>query len=190
MTKYTLTAEQVLESHLGKITVEVMAASGVLDGILAAMEQWAYIPASLPSNESTPEPSKQEGVMSGVSAIAKERQRQVEKEGWTPDHDNEHKWGELAIAAACYALHHTDASVQNPHTTGISGWPWEQMWWKPKDTLSNLARAGALIAAEYDRQQRLAALTPPSPAPQENPDPENAGITMAKYTGAYQQYRK
>jgi hypothetical protein len=30
----------------------------------------------------------------------------------------------------------------------------------------------------------------PSPAPQENHDPENAGITMAKYTGAYQQYKK
>ena len=41
--------------------------------------------------------------MNGIERIAKERQRQVSVEGWTPQHDDEHKDGEMAIAAACYA---------------------------------------------------------------------------------------
>ena len=39
----------------------------------------------------------------GIRLIAAERQRQVDVEGWTPAHDDEHDEGELAIAAACYA---------------------------------------------------------------------------------------
>ena len=42
---------------------------------------------------------------SGIEAIAAERQRQIEAEGWTPGHDDTHDRGELARAAACYALH-------------------------------------------------------------------------------------
>lgn len=92
----------------------------------------------------------------GIELIAAERQRQVEKEGWTPEHDAEHTWGELAIAAACYALHHTDGKVNNPHTTNLNGWPWADMWWKPsEDKIKNLVRAGALIAAEIDRLNQL-----------------------------------
>jgi len=34
-------------------------------------------------------------------------------------------------------------------------WPWEASWWKPSDDpIRNLAKAGALIAAEIDRLQR------------------------------------
>ena len=32
-------------------------------------------------------------------------------------------------------------------------WPWAQDFWKPKDQLRNLVRAGALIAAAIDRLQ-------------------------------------
>ena len=34
-------------------------------------------------------------------------------------------------------------------------WPWSDKWWKPKDKIRDLVRAGALIAAEIDRLQRL-----------------------------------
>jgi len=76
----------------------------------------------------------------GVDLIAAERKRQVEVEGWNPRHDlREHCSGELAQAAACYA-------------TGRSEWwPWCDEDYKPKDRLSDLVRAGALIAAEIDR---------------------------------------
>lgn len=81
----------------------------------------------------------------GVELIATERQRQIEVEGWTPEHDAQHKGGELALAAAVYA-------VPN-HLRGILMvlWPWAPEWYKPKDRIRDLVRAGALIAAEIDR---------------------------------------
>lgn len=42
--------------------------------------------------------------MTVLEEIAAERQRQIEVEGWTPNHDDEHDRGEMANAAACYAL--------------------------------------------------------------------------------------
>jgi hypothetical protein len=94
----------------------------------------------------------------GIELIAQERQRQIEKEGWTPEHDDEHDYGELAIAAACYAVEDTDAWVTHPEADedGVRYWPWASEEWKPKDTISNLVRAGALIAAEIDRINREA----------------------------------
>jgi hypothetical protein len=44
-------------------------------------------------------------------------------------------------------------------STGIIGryWPWDREWWKPtpNNRIRELAKAGALIAAEIDRLQRL-----------------------------------
>ncbi len=37
--------------------------------------------------------------------VLAERRRQVQVEGWTPAHDDEHGNGEMAVAASCYALH-------------------------------------------------------------------------------------
>lgn len=89
--------------------------------------------------------------MCGVELIAAERKRQVEQEGWTPAHDDEHAHGELADAAVCYALARGSES-------GAAGWPWEPSWWKPSgDAVRDLTKAGALIAAEIDRLQRKAA---------------------------------
>lgn len=90
----------------------------------------------------------------GVDLIAAERRRQVEAEGWTPEHDDEHANGELIRAAYCYARH-----VDVPYTEGTTPaplWPWHDDWWKPsEDPVRNLVKAGALIAAEIDRLQRL-----------------------------------
>ena len=38
-----------------------------------------------------------------LDEIAAERREQLGKHGWTPEHDDEHEHGELAMAAACYA---------------------------------------------------------------------------------------
>ena len=35
--------------------------------------------------------------------VVAERRRQIEDDGWTPDHDDEHTSGELALAAVCLA---------------------------------------------------------------------------------------
>jgi hypothetical protein len=86
--------------------------------------------------------------MNGVELIAAERERQVTEEGWTPEHDDQHKGGQLAEAAACYAVQASGGTVTR------YDWPWESKWWKPGDPLRGLVKAGALIAAEIDRLQR------------------------------------
>lgn len=92
----------------------------------------------------------------GVELIAEERARQVAQEGWTPDHDDEHSDGQMAQAAACYALVAMEQvnGEEGPFAPDPSMWPWDESWWKPKDEIRNLVRAGALIAAEIDRVQR------------------------------------
>ncbi len=92
----------------------------------------------------------------GTDRIAAERKRQIEQEGWTPEHDDEHDGGELLQAALCYASAARYGAIpgEPPH-----GWPWESDSWKARsnDAIRNLVKAGALIAAEIDRLQRRAA---------------------------------
>ena len=87
----------------------------------------------------------------GTERITAERSRQIEAEGWTPDHDDAHDKGEMAEAAACYAL-----AVHDGNFLGAPArWPWDESWWKPsEDQIRNLEKAGALIAAEIDRLKR------------------------------------
>lgn len=93
----------------------------------------------------------------GIELISEERQRQIEVEGWTPEHDAGHDDSELVDAALCYG-----ATAANDPGSEFSGshpyaWPWAREWWKPSpDPIRNLTKAGALIAAEIDRLQRQA----------------------------------
>jgi hypothetical protein len=93
--------------------------------------------------------------------VLAERQRQIEAEGWTAQHDDEHDHGEMSRAAACYALG-TPRVGQEPNVVTL--WPWWPQWWKPKDNRSNLVRAGALILAEIERLDRARSLTQPKDA--------------------------
>lgn len=96
--------------------------------------------------------------MNGIERIAAERQRQVDKEGWSPDHDDEHKRGEMGKAAVCYALHACAFPLQQGMDDFDARWPWGNHWWKPSDDpIRNLEKAGALIAAEIDRHLRAKA---------------------------------
>jgi len=97
--------------------------------------------------------------LTGVHLIAAERARQRKDEGWDEHHDSEHADGEMALAAACYAIVDADAVAHKGFLDDLWGmlWPttgWSIKWWKPKDPLRNLVRAGALIAAEIDRRLR------------------------------------
>lgn len=102
----------------------------------------------------------------GIEIIAAERKRQIESEGWTPEHDNLLVNNELAKAAACYAMpkdereKYQSLSVGPPKIWYPRWWPksWDvRRWWKPtpEDRIRELAKAGALIAAEIDRINRL-----------------------------------
>lgn len=112
----------------------------------------------------------------GIERIAAERLRQIEKEGWTPEHDDEHDPEDLEMAAACYAMppEHRGSKIV-PHTHDLCTryddgnfvaprgesdvpelWPWDGEWWKPSTRERDLEKAGALLAAALDLRMRLA----------------------------------
>lgn len=108
----------------------------------------------------------------GAALIAAERQRQIDAEGYIPEHDDEHGDGSLAIAAACYAANAGGLLIYERHDYAnvisfANPWPWDAEHDKrPHDgnvvtvaetdaeRLRLLVKAGALIAAEIDRLQR------------------------------------
>lgn len=87
--------------------------------------------------------------------VLAERKRQVEAEGWTPEHDDGHDKGEMALAAACYVLASNWSRAAADFIARY--WPWDRSWWKPSSRRRDLVKAGALIFAEIDRLDRLAA---------------------------------
>ena len=95
-----------------------------------------------------------------IEDVLAERRRQVEAEGWTPDHDAAHHQGELAGAAACYAMHELSFTIPNiklGHAVAVlvkDLWPWAASWWKPTDRRRNLVKAAALLIAEIERLDR------------------------------------
>jgi hypothetical protein len=88
--------------------------------------------------------------MPGVEMIAAERQRQMNVEGYTQDHDDGHTDGELAAAAESYlfALRH-----RTPLDWSVPPWPFGEPM-KRTSPIRNLVKAGALVAAEIDRRVR------------------------------------
>lgn len=98
--------------------------------------------------------------MTVIEEIAAERKRQIGEEGWTPAHDDAHRKGELAGAAACYTMFGLEHQIGNIHlATRVSTlvrdlWPWSLSWWKPKDRRRDLIRAAAMIVAEIERLDR------------------------------------
>lgn len=98
--------------------------------------------------------------MKAMSDVLAERERQILVEGWSPTHDDAHKRGEMAGAAACYCLHGVkipnDFLRRRTEEYVKELWPWAISWWKPKDRRSDLVRAAALIIAEIERLDRSA----------------------------------
>lgn len=97
---------------------------------------------------------------------ATERYRQVAVEGWTAEHDDTHESGELARAAAAYAMC-AAGDVQDRDVMAAAGyagvepairnlWPrdWDIAWLKPRDRRHDLIRALGLIIAEVERLDR------------------------------------
>jgi hypothetical protein len=92
--------------------------------------------------------------MDGIERIASERKRQIEEEGWTAEHDDQHEDSGLAKAAASYAYPRTEGE----HLSWKAAlWPWADGWYRPcpNNRIRELEKAGALCAAEIDRLLRL-----------------------------------
>jgi hypothetical protein len=96
-------------------------------------------------------------------AVLHERDRQIEKEGFSSERDDGYVKRELAMAAASYAWiagFDDDFRKQYPARRAPDvWWPWGKDWWKPKDHRSDLVRAAALIIAEIERIDRSALRT-------------------------------
>lgn len=93
----------------------------------------------------------------GAERILAERARQIGTEDYDATHDAEHTRGELAVVAACYAVHGLKGMLEDPIGVGSTmvedAWPWDRQYDK-RDQHSRERRleiAGALIAAELDR---------------------------------------
>jgi len=92
----------------------------------------------------------------GSDRIAAERERQINEKGYDQESDRG-RAKELMAAAECYILvaqvgpdgwHNPDGSYSPP-----GGWPWDAKYWNPsEDTVRNLEKAGALIAAAIDAE--------------------------------------
>lgn len=105
-----------------------------------------------------------------IDDIAAERKRQVDKEGWTAEHDDEHTDGSLADAAACYAATTRAFKAEEfagvgykPYTAYSDLWPksWADCWFKPKKhRRRRLVIAAALIVAEIERLDRMPTVAP------------------------------
>lgn len=85
-----------------------------------------------------------------------ERRRQVEAEGYDPEHDDEHTAGELADAAACYIQDPGEGECHCEDPPPY--WPWEEEHWKPSPEESGitgrvreLVKGTALALAEIER---------------------------------------
>ncbi|MDR5867973.1 hypothetical protein [Halomonas koreensis] len=92
-----------------------------------------------------------------IAAIANERRRQVEAEGWSVEHDDSYRNGQLAAGAAAYAGTAAIAISERKSDSSrmrTTRWPWAEQWWKPTTPRRDLEKAGALIAAEIDRLDR------------------------------------
>lgn len=135
------------------------AARRAIDCALHALRERESVPVSVSRGDA-------------LRDVAAERSRQVEAEGWTPEHDDEHNDGSMAAAAACYAMHSAiSAGIDSGRVERLadpvqafdrfvpSYWPWAREWWKPRDKRRNLVKAAALLLAEIERLDRAARLT-------------------------------
>lgn len=105
--------------------------------------------------------------------VLAERQRQVEVEGWTPKHDDQHSDFSMAQAAAGYAM---GAAIDEPSRLRVIDWregdadyympddvimvwphSWLRGWWKPTTRRADLVKAAALLLAEIERLDRIEA---------------------------------
>lgn len=146
-------APSVPAESIGKMLAQVMEAA-VANGAnsVSMPDELVEVAAWL----SGAQPNPANGQTRAVRDVIAERRRQIEVEGWAPEHDDRHGAHELAEAAACYCL----SSAGKPFDYFETMWPWERWWFKVSDPRRDLVKAGALVLAEIERLDRAAAQNP------------------------------
>ncbi|WHP06960.1 hypothetical protein QLH32_05700 [Acinetobacter corruptisaponis] len=98
-----------------------------------------------------------------INDVLAERERQINKEHYSNEHDDEYKANELLRASVCYAdnvvrrgwVHNSSFGpdvYQSEEAPDL--WPWDLDFWKPKSPRKDLVRAAALLIAEIERLDR------------------------------------
>lgn len=91
-----------------------------------------------------------------ASDVLQERLRQVQVEGWTTSHDDQHVGFEMTMAACSYAgVAACVMTGEEPIANAPPAfWPWADYWWKPSYGRRDLVKAAALLIAEIERLDR------------------------------------
>jgi len=94
------------------------------------------------------------GSSGGFELVAEERLEQIEKHKFDEERDAQYVNGELVAMAQCYAATEYDDEnglvISDEHKP--DGWPFDDLrYWRPKNKVADLAKAGALYMAEQDR---------------------------------------
>ena len=82
----------------------------------------------------------------GLRAIALERHRQLDAEGYSLEHDARHGYLALLFASLAYGL----TACGTPADTARQVWPWKKAGFKPTTPIRDMAKSGALDAAALD----------------------------------------
>lgn len=156
-----------LERHMGEDKVEVVAGERARDSLIDGALRFELVKER--AERHAAERARDQANMmlmsfpnsplagyrdAAVEAIAIERQRQIDVEGRTLEHDDRLRDGSIYRAAQAYflqAIGFTDAAR--------SCWPWGWDWWKPTTPARDLEKAGALALAEKDRLRRAGLAT-------------------------------
>lgn len=148
-----ISVEQDPETGAVNLTVDMMT-----DPIPMKPSEAKVLAMALLAEIEEPLPSMKFSV--GAKAITAERLRQITREGFTPDLDMRYTAGELLSAAKAYLTaanrrqtgHHGDTPEDEAM---ICEWPWEPETFRPVSYRRDLEKAGALLAAEIDRLDRV-----------------------------------
>lgn len=98
--------------------------------------------------------------MKAIELIQKERQRQIDKYGYSDEHIlksvEDYSCGELADAAASYCLSigvREDNNIMQYNRKIPWFFPWDEQYFKPSpdDRIKELTKAAAMLVAEIDR---------------------------------------
>jgi hypothetical protein len=96
----------------------------------------------------------------GAAKGCAERLRQIQVEGWTPEHDDLSTDGSLSLASAMYIMSEEqrleELSKTNDPMVPPTGWPWLVEYWNPTpdNRIRELEKGIALGMAEIDRLER------------------------------------
>lgn len=90
----------------------------------------------------------------GSQLIRAERLRQISEEGYTKDRDSRYIHNELIDAAIAYCI--VSKRPEDEQEIMVNWWPWDKEHFKPsKNKTTNIKKAGALLAAEIDRNNHI-----------------------------------